>query len=155
MEILIRIFNYIILGLLIILTVVMLLTFRKPRVIGKFTPLLSFLISFLILVLIIILSGARLNPLLFVPIFCIGVMVGLLYGISMKLYIFNKHVIGKQSWLFLLCFGISLVVTHLLIMTTNKLYASLGLIPLIFSVGTVFGREVSIFVRRIRMQKYI
>ena len=153
LERLLEIFNFILLGILITLTIIMLFTFRKPRVIGFVSALISIFISLLMLILFILFSDTRLNMIVFAPIFGFGILVGLLFGYSMNLQLKNGKVIGKHSWFFLLVFGFSLWVSYILLMVGTMLFGSIALIPLTFSVGSVIGREVSIFFRRLLLQK--
>jgi hypothetical protein len=130
------------------MVILMLVTFRKPRTIGRFAPLLSALLSLLLLGLFWLLSGAHLNGLVAVPAFGLGLALGGLIGLTARLYPQGDRVMGRHSWLFLLGWGASLVLAQLLLWTGWPLAASLGLIPLVFGTGTNVGRELSLFVRR-------
>lgn len=131
-----------------VMVIFMLVTFRKPRTIGRFAPLLSALLSLLLLGLFWLLSGAHLNGLVALPIFVLGLGLGGLIGLTARLYPQGNRVMGRHSWLFLAGWGFSLVLAQLLVLTGWPLAASLGLIPLIFSTGSNVGRELSLFIRR-------
>ena len=52
----------------------------------------------------------------------------------------------------LLGWGSSLLVTQLLTLTGAGLAASIGLMGLVFSTGTTLGRDLNLFVRRLRVE---
>ena len=81
-----------------------------------------------------------------------GGIIGLLLAMTTRLYREGKRVMGKQSWLILLGWGSSLLVTQLLTLTGAGLAASIGLMGLVFSTGTTLGRDLNLFVRRLRVE---
>jgi len=133
----------------IVLTIVMLLTFRKPRPIGAWSKLLSILLSLTILAAFILLSGARLNPLLSLPILVLGLIVGLLRGAFVQLSIRDGKVVARGSWLFLLGWGVSLALAQLLNTLGSSGWSSVGLMPVFLSTGTTIGLDATLLLRRV------
>ena len=86
MDLVLRLFSLVCAGFTMLLVVVMLFTFRKPRRIGRFTPLLSALLSLLVLGLFWWISGAHLNRWVAWPLFGLGLLVGLVAGGTARLY---------------------------------------------------------------------
>ena len=148
METVLSLFNLICAGITFLLVILMVITFRKPRAIGRFAPLLSILLSLLLLALFWILSGAHLPWLVAVPLFALGLALGGVIGFTARMYPQGGRVMGRHSWLFLLGWGASLVLAQLLVWTSWPLAASLGLAPLVLSTATNVGREGAMLVRR-------
>ena len=148
MDTILSLLNLVCAAFTIALVIVMLITFRKPRVIGRFTPLLSILISLLLLGVFWLLSGAHLPWLVAVPLFALGLGLGGVIGFTARLYPQGGRVMGRHSWLFLAGWGASLVLAQLLAWTGWPLAASLGLAPLVLSTATNTGREAALLLRR-------
>ena len=129
-----------------------LLEFRKERPIRALSLFISALLSLLILAAFTRLSGARLTPLLGVPILALGVLIGFLRGLATRLYRRDGKVLGKNSMLFLLGWGGSLAMAQLLNMLGSALASSLGLMPLLLSTGTQVGISGNLFLRRVLMR---
>ena len=135
------------------MTVLMLFTFRKERRINVFSPLWSAVLSLVMLPVFILLSGARLNLLLAIPILALGLLVGFLRGLTTRLtYKKDGQVVGRNSQLFLLGWGGSLVVAQLLNLFGSAFLASVGLMPLFLSTGTQVGMNGNVFLRRLMMR---
>jgi hypothetical protein len=139
-------------GFTLLMVVVMLFTFRKPRPIGRLTPLLSMLLSLLLLALFWLLSVAYLNGWVAIVVFGLGLMLGLVIGLTTRMFPQGGRVLGKYSWLFLAGWGGSVVLAQMLTWSGWALAASLGIIPLLFSTGSIVGREATLFIRRWGMQ---
>lgn len=134
------------------MTVLMLFTFRKERRISTFSPLWSAVLSLVMLPVFILLSGARLNLLLAIPILTLGLLAGFLRGLTTRLTYKDGQVVGRNSRLFLLGWGGSLVLAQLLNLFGSALLASVGLVPLFLSTGTQVGMNGNVFLRRLMMQ---
>jgi hypothetical protein len=134
------------------MTIVMLFTFRKERPIGRFSALWSAGLSLLILLTFVLLSGARLDLLLGVPVFGLGLVVGFLRGLATRLYAKDGQVVRRNSLFFLLGWGSSLALAQLFAMLDSALLASVGLLPLVLTTGTQVGLEGNIFLRRLMMR---
>jgi hypothetical protein len=133
------------------MTVLMLFIFRKERRINAFSPFLSAVLSLVLLPIFVLLSGARLNLLLAVPILALGLLIGSLRGLTTQLYYQDGQVVGRDSRLTLLGWGGSLVLAQLLNLFGSAFLASLGLIPLLLSTGTQVGMNGNVFLRRLMM----
>jgi hypothetical protein len=134
------------------LTVLMLFNSRKERRIGTVSPLLSAAVSLLLLPVFMLLSRARLNLVLGLPILAVGLLIGFLRGMTTRLYYKDGQVMGRNSMLFLLGWGGSLVLAQLLSTLGSALLASIGLLPMFLSTGTQVGMNGTIFLRRLMMQ---
>lgn len=134
------------------ITILMLFTFRKERRINALSPFVSAALSLIMLPVFVLLSGARLNLLIGLPILILGLLVGFLRGLTTRLYYDNGQVMGKNSWLFLLGWGLSLALAQLLNFLGSALLASLGLIPMFLSTGTQVGINTTIFLRRLMIR---
>ena len=133
------------------MTVLMLFTFRKERRIGRFSPLVSAALSLLMPPVFMLLGGARVNPLLGVPILAVGLVVGFMRGMVTKLTYRDGQVMGRNSMLFLLGWGGSLAAAQLLNSLGSTVLASAGLLSVFLSTGTQVGINANLFLRRRRM----
>ncbi len=134
-----------------LLVLLMLFTFRKPRAVSILSPIFSVFFSLLLLGVYWIISGAELRISIALVMISLGGIIGLLLAMSTRLYREGNRVMGKQSWLILLGWGSSLLVTQLLTLTGAALAASIGLMGLVFNTGITLGRDLNLFVRRLRI----
>lgn len=139
-------------GFTIMITALMLFNFRKERRISAFSLLLSAILSLAILVVFTLLTGAKLNLLLALPILALGLLVGFLRGLTTQLYYKKGQVVGRNSQLFLLGWGGSLALAQVLTLFGSALLASMGLIPLFLSTGIQVGMNGNVLIRRLMMQ---
>ena len=149
MDTIYRLISLLSVGLTVVLVVVMLLTFRKERRIGAFSLLLSAFLSLIILPVFILLSGARLNLLIGLPLLMIGLLVGVLRGFATRIYHSGGQVVGKHSLWFLAGWGISMVLAQLLALAGSRLLAAVALMPMYLSTGTQVGISGNLLLRRL------
>jgi hypothetical protein len=133
-------------------TIWMLISFRRERRIRASALLLSVALCLVMLPAFMLLSGARLNLWVGLPVLAVGLLVGFLRGGSTRLYYRNEEVVGKHSWWFLLGWGLSLALAQLLNLFGSALLSSLGLAPMFLSTGTQVGINGSMLLRRLRMR---
>lgn len=152
MDTILRLIGFLGAGLTAAMTVLMLFTFRQERPISTFSPFLSAVLSLVMLPVFILLSGAWLNLLLAIPILALGLLVGFLRGLTTRLTYKDGQVVGRNSLLFLLGWGGSLVLAQLLNLFGSVLLASVGLMPVFLSTGTQVGMNGNVFLRRLMMQ---
>lgn len=135
----------------IVMTGVMLVTFRKPRRVTALSALVSVLISLALLPIYLALSGVNPDPRLALPIFSLGLLVGFLRGQTTKLEYVGDDVVGKHSLFFLVLWGASLAISQLLSMFDSVILLAVGLSSLFFSTGTQAGIYGNWFLRRLVM----
>lgn len=152
MDIVFYLLNLLSLIFTVVVFGLMLFTLRKERIIGRWAPLLSAFLPLLMLPLFMILSGARLNWFLSIPIFLLGLAVGVLRGFTTKLYFKDDQVVGKHSLLFLFGWCMTLLLAQLLNVFGSVLLSSVGLMPLFFGTGTQVALFGTIFVRRMMLR---
>lgn len=136
----------------LVMTVLSIITFLKPRRITLLSTLISGVISLLTLPLIMLLGGLRLNLLMIIPLSLLGLLLGFLRGQTMHLSWQGKDVIGHNSILFLGIWGLSLTFSQALNLLGSPLLASLGFIPVVFATGLQLGFYNNLFLRRLLMQ---
>lgn len=134
-----------------VMTALSMINYRKPRKITTLSIFLSGLISLLSLAAMVWLGGMRLASYLSAPLFMIGLLLGYLRGAGVKLNWENGQVIGRNSILFLILWGLSLALSQLLGLFGSPLLASLGLIPVFFTTGLQAGLFGHLFLRRLIM----
>lgn len=135
-----------------VLTIIAAFNLRKPRKITVLTTLLSVLISLLALLAMILLGGLRVRGLVGVPFFLLGLLLGFLRGLTVRLSWHGRQVIAENSVLFVILWGFSLVLSLLMGMLEVPVLASLGLVPAIFSTGLQAGYYFNLFLRRITLR---
>ena len=149
---------FIILGTLgsafaVVFTILSMINYRKPRKITILSTFLSGLISLLSLAAMTVLGGMSLNLELGFPLFIVGLLLGYLRGAAVKMNWENGQVIGRNSILFIVLWGLSLALSQLLGLLGAPLLASLGLIPVVFTTGLQAGLFGHLFLRRLIMGK--
>ncbi len=147
---------FIILGTLgsvfaVVMTALAMINYRKPKKITGLSTFLSGLISLLSLAALTILGGMRLNLELGLPLFMVGLFLGYLRGTAVKLNWENGQVIGRNSIIFLILWGLSLALSQLLGLLGSPLLASLGYIPVVFTTALQAGFYGNLFLRRLIM----
>ena len=125
--------------LTIVMTGVMLFTFRKPRRITFFSSLLSVLISLIMPVIFLVITGVKPDLRLSLPFFSFGLLLGFLRGVTMKLEFVGEEVVGRHSWFFLLVWGVSLALNQGLNTLNSSILTAAGLAVLFTSTGTQVG----------------
>jgi Tol biopolymer transport system component len=151
MDIILKLAGFLGAGIAAVMTVMMLLTFRKPRRITSMSSLVSILLSGILLPVYIWLSGVPINYYVGFPFLCLGLLIGFLRGQTTQLRYVGEEVVGQHSWLFLLAWGSSLVLSQLLNLFGGGLLASLGLLPVFLSTGTQIGIYGNLLLRRMAM----
>jgi hypothetical protein len=141
--------NVIGLLLTVALTIYLVLTFRKPRQVSLWGKILSVVISLAMLLFFILISGAKLNLLVGLPILIVGGVLGFIRGLAMKFSYQENQVIARGSWLFLLVWGGSWIIAQLINFFGSRLLSAVGLIPVFFSTGTQLGLDGILLLRRI------
>jgi Tol biopolymer transport system component len=134
--------------LTLILTGVMLFTFRKPRRITAFSSLVSVLISLLFPVIFLAITGSRPDLRLALPFFSFGLLLGHLRGVAMKLEFVGDQVVGRHSRIFLLLWGFSLALNQALSLFDSSILMAFGMASLFLSTGTQVGFYGILGVRR-------
>ena len=140
-------------ALTIALIALMLFTYRRERRIGTLSLIISVLLSVAMLILFSLLTEARLRPVIAVPLFAFGLLVGVLRSLDTKLYYRDGRIMGRRSAWFLVGWGASLVLAQLLTMLGSVLLASVGLITLVFATGAQVGLNGNLFIQRLRVPK--
>ncbi len=141
--------SYVALGFTLAMTLVMLLTFRQPRPITVLSTVLGIALTVVMLPIYMLLSRIRLNPVLAWPVLGLGLIIGVIWGASTRLYAQGGRVMGRRSLLFLAGWGLSWALSQGLNLLGSALLASAGLLPLFFTTGTHLGSQANLLVRRL------
>lgn len=129
------------------ITIVTLFASNKERCLNPLTLLFSIVVALLMLPVFMFLSHARLNLLLALPLLAFGFIVGLVWGLTTRMYFKRGHVVGRPSLLALGVWGGSWVLSQISNLFGSPLFAALGLVPLVFTTGTQVGRDSNILLR--------
>lgn len=152
LENIFTVLNLVCSGLSLILTILMLLSYRKPK---RFRPgalLFSILFAVVTLPVFILISGARLNWIVGVVLFFLGALFGAVRAMTIKLYYQQDEVIGRNSMLSLAGWGGSLAFSMLMNVFDSAFLASLGLSPLVLATGTQIALNAVLLLRRLVMR---
>jgi len=137
----------------VVMTILAALSFRKHRKISALSILFSGILAAAALGMMIFLGGLRLKLLLALPLLLLGMLLGFLRGQTVHMQWQGTQVVGRNSILFLLMWGLSLAFGQLLGMLGSPLLASLGLVPAVFSTGLQLGFQGNLFLRRLAMRQ--
>ena len=136
----------------LILTAIMVFTFRKPRLVTNRGKILSIAISLAMLLFYLLLTGARLNSAVSIPVFILGLIVGCIRGLTLRISKDeNGQISARGSWFFLLAWGGSWLLIQILAFWTSNLLLSLSLIPVFLSTGVQTGLDGITLIRRQRV----
>lgn len=126
---------------------------KKPRVVSLPSTFLAGAFALGGLLALLLLGEMWLEPLLGIPLLLVGLLLGFLRGQAVKLDWAGKAVLGRNSTLFILLWGLSLGLSQLLGLLGSPLLASLGLVPVLFSTGLQLGFNANLFLRRLAMRR--
>jgi hypothetical protein len=135
----------------LILTGLMLLSYRKPKKFKYSSAFSSIARSLVTLLLFVLISGARLNFVIAVVLLILGGVWGAVRGMTVKLYPLDDQIMVRNSMLSLAGWGGSLAISSLFSSFDSALLAAIGLIPLFFSTATSVGNKSTVMVRRLLM----
>jgi len=147
MEKVFRILGYAFVGVTVVLTVVMLVTFRKERRIRALSTLISLGLSALMLPVFVLISRARLNPLVAWPALGLGFLGGVLWALATRIYHKGRLAMAQHSVWYLVGWGASWALSQLLVMFGSRLLASASLLAAFLSTGVQVGVNVNLLVR--------
>ncbi len=134
-----RILSIIFSFLTVVLTAVMFFTFRKHRRITFVSSLFSLLICLILPVIYLAITGNHPDLRLALPFFSLGLLLGYLRGLVIKLEFVGDQVVGRHSRLFLLLWGFSLALNQFLSTLDSIILLAMGLISLWVSTGIQVG----------------
>lgn len=134
-----------------ILTLIGVWRFRKPRLLSTGRLLFALLLSLFLLLLYVWIGGLPLNLLAGGLFFALGLLLGVLSGLTAQMARQGKLVIGRYSLLALLLWGGSLALSMLLNLAPSLLLAALGLLPVCLGSGLQVGNLGTLAVRRMRL----
>ena len=136
---------------MVVMTAVMLFTFRKPRRITFLSSIFSALMSIIMPVIFLLISGVKPDLRLALPVFGFGLLLGFIRGLILKLEFVGDQVVGKHSIIFLLLWGLSLALNQALSTPNLTALMAVGLAALFLSTGTQVGFYGIITVRRLAL----
>lgn len=149
MEMIWMMLNLLAAGFTFVVTLLGVWLFRKPHAMKLWRLVAGFLLSAAILPLFIFMSGLHLNGWIASLVFLLGIILGVLIGLTTKMARQGREVVGHYSWLALLFWGGSLVLSMLLNLIPSLLVAALGLLPLCLTSGIQIGSHATLAVRRL------
>ena len=135
----------------VVMTVVMLFSFRKPRRITAFSSLISAFISLIMPVIFLAITGAKPDFRLALPFFSFGLLLGYIRGAMMKLEFVGDQVVGRHSRNFLLLWGFSLALNQALSSLDSSILMAFGLASLFLTTGTQVGFYGILAARRLAL----
>lgn len=133
----------------VVLTIISAINYRKPRKIKLLTNIFYGLFALVSLFVLIFIGGIKLRSIFIIPLITAGMLLGFLRGQSVSFNWQGNQVIGKNSIFFMLFWGFSLTLSLLLGLFDSPLLASLGLIPAVFSSGLQLGYYLNVISRRL------
>jgi hypothetical protein len=151
MAILLNIVTVIFSVLILVLTVLRLSSYTKPKKFNLTSIFSSIALSLGTLVVFLLVSGARLNLWIGIVLFILGGMWGVIRGLTIKMYRQEGDVIVRNAALSLIGYGGSMALSSLMNSFDSALLAALGLIPLFMSTGTSVAIKLTVLVRRMLM----
>ena len=147
MEILSTLFAILTAAFTMAMTIVMLLTFRKPRKLSIGSTILSLLMAGFTPLLYVLISGVRVNLAISAPLLFLGILLGFARGQSAEIIDKDDTTYTRASLAALLGWGASLALAPLLGMLQTSWLAALGLLPIALSTGIQLGMQGNLLLR--------
>lgn len=147
MDIFFKAINLVCSGFSFVLIIFAAVKFRKERLFKPLALAFALLLSLVMLPIYFAISGIRLNFFLGFAAFVIGGFFGFLSGRSAKLRRSPLGVMGKQSWLAFLIWGLSLVFSMLVNLAASPVASALGALPLCFTTGIQVSANLNLLFR--------
>lgn len=121
--------------------------FRKARRMRARPLLLTIGTSLVSLPVYLLLSGARLSPAIGWTSLALGLLAGLVWGLTTQLYFERGQLMGRHSLVALGAWLASWVLAQGLGLTSSTLLVAIGLVPLCFTTGTTVGTNTNLLMR--------
>ncbi len=133
--------------LLIVGFVMLMRNMKKTSTLRIRSHLISIVFSMLMLIINILFLKSAVNLWLVTLAFFLGLAFGFLWGLTTRLTLRGRQVLGRRSILFVIFWLVSLVITYILSLIASRQVVALGLGGMFFSAGTTIGTNLNLILR--------
>ena len=133
--------------LLVVGFVMLIRSMKKASALRVRSHVVSIVFSVFMLIVNVLFLSSAVNPLLAGLAFVLGLGFGFLWGLTTRLTLQGKQVLGKRSILFVLFWLFSLALTYALSLLASRQAVSFGLGSVFFSAGTAIGTNLNLVLR--------
>lgn len=133
--------------MLVVGFVMLIRSMKKASALRVRSHVVSIVFSVLMLIVNVLFLSSAVNPLLAGLAFVLGLGFGFLWGLTTRLTLQGKQVLGKRSILFVLFWLFSLALTYALSLLASRQAVSFGLGSVFFSAGTAIGTNLNLVLR--------
>jgi hypothetical protein len=134
----------------------LLLSIRKMRqemYTPKWAPLILIAVTALTVALYVWLTAAPVNPVLALPLFAIGLVIGAGQGQMTRLYYRGPLVFGKRTTGYLLFWALAYVASLLLTQSGIAAAHALGVLGMMLALGVAVGDNLNLLFRSTRLRR--
>lgn len=153
MEMFFQGFNLLCSGSAFVMVIFAVIKFRKERLFKPLALIISLLISVILLPIYLSISGIHLSFFLRFLAFFLGFGLGIISGVTAKLRQSKPGIIGKQSRIAFLIWGLSLVFSMLMNLSSSPTVSALGALPLIFTTWIQVSANLVLLFRTIKLSR--
>ena len=133
--------------MLVVGFVMLIRSMKKASALRVRSHVVSIVFSVLMLIVNVLFLSSAVNPLLAGLAFVLGLGFGFLWGLTTRLTLQGKQVLGKRSILFVLFWLFSLALTYALSLLASRQAVSIGFGSVFFSAGTAIGTNLNLVLR--------
>jgi hypothetical protein len=126
---------------------------RKEQRVKLSTPVIGLIMAPLSLLVNLLFMHQAVPYLLGPMLLILGLGFGLAWGQTNRLYQKEGNLVGKRSWLHLVFWAISYIITQVLASFASAWYVAGGLATMFFSTGSTLGTNLNLLSRQLLMRK--
>ncbi len=122
---------------------------RRETRVSRLAPFIAVGTTLLGTFLYVVITRAPVNSILAWGFVGFGFLIGLLQGQSTRLYYRGRTIFGKRSTAYLVLWGLAYLVSLALAHVGNAALYAIGILGMMFGLGTTVGANLNLFVRQL------
>jgi|GEM_PF-5805239 len=125
---------------------------RRERPLSRWRPLISALVVAVVTAGYIVITGAQLNLFMAVGVLLAGLLFGLLEGLFTRVYIRGGQVMGRQSGLYVVVWGLAYVATLVLGQLRSGALHAGGVLAMLLGLGVALSSSIMLVLKIHRLK---
>lgn len=146
-DLLFRIIGILSIPLVLVSVALMIRSLRHEQFLTSSSLIIQLLMSPIILIIYALLLKAPVYHVISIPLFIVGLGIGLRLGQTTRLRYYQKRVLGKRSAWYLAVWGLTFAVTQGLALVASSEATSFGLASMFFATGIAIGINADLLSR--------
>lgn len=129
--------------------VITILMMRRETRVSRLAPFIAIGTTLLSTFFYMMITNAPVNSVLVWGFIGFGFLIGLMQGQSTQIYYRGKAIFGKRGTAYLVLWGLAYLVSLALAQLGNAALYAVGILGMMFGLGTTVGANLNLFVRQI------